>query len=811
MTRTIVLLLTNVFSHGLRSGLHPLYADLDQFDDNRFRIPVEPFHDLVETVMDNLGLTGQITYFVVAFVIALAALLVIFYGSDLISKGMRRLRTDLGGMAGSGDQSEKRLRSDLSRATRKSDWGAAAACSEALGQASEAAKYYQMAGKYDKAGTLYEMKGDYSSAASCYASNRQYEKAADLYVKGKDELSAAAVLEKTKNFIRAAVCYEKAGRHDRAAAMLDLHFKNRSAQAGGDIDLLKRCARIYEKAQKQEKAAECYLQAGSLQKAGELYEAIGKKAEAADLFSKARDFERAARLFEEAGELKKAGEMRGMLHSMNGEYAAAAKNYVRAEDYGRAAECFHAAGQYRDAAQMYLKAGYNVEAAESLARTDQWLKAAEIYEKSDSPEAAAALYEKHFDLQKAIDCYRRAGKHYRAGHLLMKIDKLDEALEMFDSVEKEDAEYLMAEAETGVCLFRMNNIEEAGDILEKALADLSPGSDTIEFFYTMGLIYERAGRRHEARKIYRKIAAEDESFLDIKERLQKLSASTAETSNPPYDRTVKLTEASGGIEQRYEILRELGRGGMGVVFQARDKLLDRDVVLKQLSRSVVDAEEEARERFLREARAASRLSHPNIVSVYDVIEDRDDLFIAMEYVDGISLRQYLKEHPLPPFKFVLAIAAQVADALQSAHDKGVIHRDVKPDNIMITKKGKAKITDFGIAYMSESTMTLSGSVMGTLKYMSPEQVTGQKATAATDIYSFGVVLYEMVTGAPPFTKGELTFHHVHTAPPPPREANQNVPEPLERIILKCLAKDPAQRYAAAHELLAELKTVQAGL
>jgi serine/threonine-protein kinase len=279
----------------------------------------------------------------------------------------------------------------------------------------------------------------------------------------------------------------------------------------------------------------------------------------------------------------------------------------------------------------------------------------------------------------------------------------------------------------------------------------------------------------------------------------------------PFEQTVRLTEAAGKIEQRYEFLRELGRGGMGVVSQARDKLLDRDVALKQLSQPVVDAEDDARARFLREARAASRLSHPNIVSVYDVIEDGNTLFIAMEYVDGRSLRRYLKEHPLPPFKIVLAVAVQVADALQSAHDKGVIHRDIKPDNILITRKGKVKITDFGIAHMTESTMTASGSVMGTLKYMSPEQVRGEGVTAASDLYSFGVVLYEMSTGAPPFVDGELTYHHVHTAPVPPREVNQKVPESLEKIILKCLAKDPGQRYANAHDLLAELKAVQEDL
>jgi eukaryotic-like serine/threonine-protein kinase len=794
----------------LRNGHNLFYIDLDQFDEQHFRIPVKPYHDLIQTVMGALGFTGMVPYLLIALVIALAALFILLNGIELISKTLHKIRSGMGGMVRTGEYSAKQLRKELRRAKRNSDWQAAAAFSEELGQLSDAAKYYQMAGKSDKAGTIYERKGDYVSAASCYASNQQYEKAADLLVKGKEELSAAMMLEKSKNFMRAAVLYGKIGKYEEAAAMLDKHFRSKLGNAVWDIDLLNRSAQIYEKAGKTEKAAGYYLKAGSVQKAGELFEESGNKAEAAELFWKGRDFERAASLFEEIGDRKKSGKIRGIMHSMSGDYEEAAVHYLQAEDHFRAAECFHAAGQYQKAAEIYLKAGYDNEAAESYALTGEWLKAAEIYEKSEHFEAAAVLYERQSDLHRAIDCYRRAGRFYRAGHLLMIMDRFGEALEMFDSVNKEDHDYLLSQAETGICLFKMNNTEEAGDILQKALADLSPDTDTKDSFYTLGLIYEKSGKRNEARKIYRRILSEDEEFLDVKERLQKLIASMAEHSDPSADRTVRLTEVGNKIEQRYEVLRELGRGGMGVVSQARDKLLDRNVALKQLSPSVFDAEE-AHTSFLREARAASRLNHPNIVSIYDVIEDGNALFIAMEYVDGKSLRQYLSEHPKPPFKLVLAVATQVADALQSAHDKGVIHRDIKPDNILITQKGKVKITDFGIAHMTESTLTASGIVMGTLKYMSPEQVRGETVTAASDLYSFGVVLYEMVTGSPPFVKGELTYHHLHTSPTPPRQINPEVPESLGKIILKCLAKDSTRRYANARNLLADLKMVQSGI
>jgi tetratricopeptide (TPR) repeat protein len=810
MKDPVVLRWINLIFSGLRNRRILLFIGLEQPVESHLRIPLKPYHDLVQTVMDVLGFTGEVPYMIIALVIALATLFILLNTIELIQKGLDRVKTLLGGEGRTGDYSEKQRRRELRRAQRNSDWKTAAECSEQLGKIPDAAKYYQMAGKFSKAGSLYERMKNYDKAVSCYASDRQYDKAAELLVKVKDYFSAAMMSEKSRNFIRAAVLFDTACKHEKAAAMLDMHFRGLSANTAPDLDLLRRSAEIYEKAGIPEKAAGYYLQTGSLQKAAELYENMGKKAEAAELFSKTRDFERAARLFEEIGEHKKSGEIRGMMFSMSGDYAAAAEKYLQAEDYFRAAESFHAAGQYQKAAETYQKAGYNAEAAESYARAEQWFKSAEIYEKSGNLEAAAAIYEKQYDLPKAIDCYRSAKQYFRTGHILMKMELCDEALEMFDLVDKEDPYFMLSQVETGVCLFKMNNPQEAGDILEKALADLNPDADTKESFYTLGLIYERSGRRNEARKIYNRILAEDESYLDIKERLQKISTSITDPSDLPADRTIRLTEVVSKIEQRYDIIRELGRGGMGVVFQARDKLLDRDVALKQLSPSVFN-EEEAHSRFLREARAASRLNHSNIVSVYDVIEDRNALFIAMEYIDGINLHQYMEKHPSLPFKLVLAVAGQVADALKSAHDKGVIHRDIKPDNIMITNKGKVKITDFGIAHMTESKLTTTGIVIGTMKYMSPEQIKGEKVTAASDLYSFGVVLYEMVTGSPPFEKGDMTYHHVHTSPIPPRQVNHEIPESFEKIILKCLAKDPAKRYANAHDLLLDLKTVREAL
>jgi len=773
------------------------------------------FQAIVQTIMDTFGLSGTVANFVISLIVGLLILLALLWSFELLSFILRKFRADLAGPDGQTDHSRKKIGRDLKKAVAGSNWEVAAECSEKLGALSDAARYYQKSNRFEKAAILYERKGDYLKAASCYASSRHYEKAVGLYIKGEDFLSAAALVEKSGNFIKAAFLYDKGGKTDKAAAALDRYSNDSARTPTPDADTLEQCAQIYEQAGRNDTAAGYYVRAGAFQKAGVLYEKAGNRPEAAEMFMKGRGYNEAARLFEEIGEAGKAAEVRGMMHNLNGNYTEAAEQYALALDFVHAAECFHASGSYQRAAEMYLKAGYNIEAAGSYARTDEWEKAAELYEKSDMPDLAAALYEKHADLPRAIECFRRAGRHYKAGLLLMESGRFREALELFNMIDRERPEYSHAQAETGVCLFNLNNIDEAGDVLERALTGLDPGASTNELFYTLGLIYEKKGLRNEARKIFKRILSADESFKDTKDRVKKLGdAITAPSIPPSSDQTIILSSERpaerSGIEDRYQIVRELGRGGMGIVCQARDKLLERDVALKQLNQSLFDAEE-ARTRFLHEARAASRLNHPNIVSVYDVIEDKASLFIAMEYVEGISLREFLVEHPRPRLKLVLALVVQIVDALRSAHESGVVHRDIKPDNIMITRKGKVKITDFGIAHMSESTVTLSGSIVGTLKYMSPEQVKGETVTAASDLYSLGVVMYEMVAGAPPFTTGELTYHHVHTMPQPPKSLREDLPDNLNSVIMKCLEKEPSGRYESAQNLLADLKKVQSNL
>ena len=266
---------------------------------------------------------------------------------------------------------------------------------------------------------------------------------------------------------------------------------------------------------------------------------------------------------------------------------------------------------------------------------------------------------------------------------------------------------------------------------------------------------------------------------------------------------------------RYRILGELGRGAMGVVYRAKDPALDRVVALKTIILSDdADNRKEYEKRFAQEARAAGKLNHPNIVTTFDFGEEGDLAYLAMELLEGTDLRTRLKKGALPTAEAV-DIAVQVADGLGFAHERGIVHRDIKPANIMLLERGGAKIMDFGIARTrSDDFKTSTGMVMGTPRFMSPEQISGEAIDQRSDLFSLGTVLYEMLTGEMLFAGADnpqIAHALMNLEPEPPSRHNDEVTSLLDFVVARALKKDPAVRYQDAYELASDLRTCLAEL
>jgi beta-lactam-binding protein with PASTA domain/predicted Ser/Thr protein kinase len=267
------------------------------------------------------------------------------------------------------------------------------------------------------------------------------------------------------------------------------------------------------------------------------------------------------------------------------------------------------------------------------------------------------------------------------------------------------------------------------------------------------------------------------------------------------------------FDGRYHIVRKLGSGGMATVYLAEDQELGRRVAIKILNERHAN-DDQFVERFRREAKNAAGLSHPNIVSIYDRGEAEGTYYIAMEHLDGRNLKELIAARGPAPVHIVVEVGRQVLAALAHAHKNGIVHRDIKPHNVMVDGDRRVKVTDFGIARAGASQMTEAGSIVGTAQYLSPEQARGSQVDPRSDLYSVGVVLYELLTGKVPFTGDspvEIAMRHLSDTPPPPSEVKDGIPHELDMVVMRALAKDPETRYQSAEEMNADLERVARGL
>ena len=356
-----------------------------------------------------------------------------------------------------------------------------------------------------------------------------------------------------------------------------------------------------------------------------------------------------------------------------------------------------------------------------------------------------------------------------------------------------------------------NRLEEA---LE-ALAHCMSTHTTLETYYELGLKQETKRQYQPAIQTYERLLQRQGNYKDVKKRLAQLNQFLQPGSLADNDlgRTMVLDGPLVSLPElgRYQVEREIGRGAMGVVYLGHDPKIGRRVAIKTLTYAHYDPStvEDIKARFYREAEAAGRLNHPNIVTVYDVGEEDDLAYIAMDYAEGESLSRYSHPDNLLPVATVYQIVAEVADALDYAHRQNVVHRDIKPGNLIFNPQtGQLKVTDFGIARITDSSNTRTGEILGSPIYLSPELLKGEKADGATDIYSLGVSFYQLLTGQVPFhgdNVANVAYQIVNSKYKSVRSLRSELPSSAVRIVNKAMHRDPDKRFATAGEMADEIR------
>lgn len=378
-----------------------------------------------------------------------------------------------------------------------------------------------------------------------------------------------------------------------------------------------------------------------------------------------------------------------------------------------------------------------------------------------------------------------------------------------EKIEEESAE---SNRMLGISFQEQGRLDLAYDKLRRVPVDES----LKETLYSLALDFERKRQYHKAVAVYEHIESHDPNYKDIKERKSR-NVQVGETvvlgagSDPLLSTSTDVRPTLG----RYEVIKQLGKGAMGIVYLGKDPRINRTTAIKTFQFPDDIEQEEAdqlKKRFFQEAESAGTLAHPNIVTIYDAGEENELAYIAMEFLEGHDMTRYAKPGRLLSVSQIVHFGADVADALDYAHQKGIVHRDIKPANIMLLDSGVIKITDFGIARITASSQTQTGVVKGTPHFMSPEQISGQKVDGRSDIFSLGVTLYQLLTGKTAFSGDNMAalMHMIINKPHiDPRKYNDKIPEALVKVLNNSLAKDREQRYQQAADMARHLRTIAA--
>jgi tRNA A-37 threonylcarbamoyl transferase component Bud32/Tfp pilus assembly protein PilF len=518
------------------------------------------------------------------------------------------------------------------------------------------------------------------------------------------------------------------------------------------------------------------------------------------------DIASAARALERDGQTQIANRLLARFHQERGQLESAARHYELAGERAAAAEIHQTLGQYEKAGRLFEAAGDNERAGEMFRTAGELLRAGEAYARADDHNSAIECFERAGDVTRWIEALSKHGRHLQAAQVALERGDRALGIQCLHRIALSDADYPAAVMHLADAYQKEGHLDLAVRKLEELLSTRPDADVPSEAIDRLARLCEQTRHFERALSLLDRLRARDATWPHVATRVEALrKALLAQTTSP--DLTPGKPMAEGFDEGfRYEILEEIGRGGMGVVFRARDRRLGREVALKRLPDHIRN-HPKAIELFLREARAAAALNHPNIVTLFDAAQERDTLYITMELLRGSPLQKVLREKGRLSPGTVAKIGGQIAQGLSYAHEQGIVHRDIKTANIFFTDKKVVKIMDFGLAKMVEEVRRSTTVVGGTPYYMAPEQSAGEQVDHRADLYALGVTFFELLTGSVPFKDGDVAFHHRHTPPPPVRDVAPGTPEPLAALVEQLLAKRPSQRVRSAGDVVRRLAEI----
>ena len=714
------------------------------------------------------------------------------------------------------------------------------------GQELQAAEYFSRAGDFQRAARIFVQRQQFSRAAKCFQdageTARQMEMLEQQF---KFDFKAAQgnlkAIESSRHLAKlAGLYYLKHKKLRRGVQLLVVAgFVRETAKVLNDLGHPLEAAKLSEKHENVEDAIKYYRVGGTdaaIKRAGDLEISLavrlGDHQKAARLYAKNGEFEASAKLLVKGGQSRAAAEM--FLRAKK--YEAAAELFERSGALSKAARCYEGAKEHKRAADLFAKLNDRASEMRNAAAGKDWLRvgkmfiAEERYEDLNARELLGDIHMHNKVHGAAFRFYQGALRgaspgasnlalFYKAARCLESMGRNPEASRVYEQIVTVDAGYRDIRA-------RLQKLSPAsqrstGHPRRRTTHHPTnpPPAHSIQEEKS-GKGFQRAGRAASA---ILKRPARRGGRMVRRNAPPGADPQTGEFSSPgqgleSFARSPsKLRRQSSGDLQavqpaseplRYEIFEEIARGGMGIVYKARDTVLSRVVAYKILSEALKN-NEMAVEYFVREARAAAKINHNNIVTVYDAGSQGGEYYMAMEYIEGRTLKDLVARQGPFPEKLVRYLLVHACRGLQYAHEREIVHRDIKGGNMMLTTRDRQlKIMDFGLAKVLSEVRKQDQNdtrAVGTPFYMSPEQILGGEIDRRSDIYSLGVTFFEIATGTVPFFKGDVTYHHVHSPPPSPRSLNPSISVQLEQIILQAMAKRPEDRFDSCDDILRELK------